>query len=136
MLAKLHVAVFLCILSFVGCNDMKGTIINYVNLSDDEIWADIFGITPNSSPGVLLPGSGTSQLSRVTINSGGDPVFFDEKIKIRWTIKATSVQKEVELNRDDFGIPAKVQGGEVKIIYTASGEWEMKYSRSPVRWKK
>ena len=135
MLAKLHVAVFLCILSFVGCNDMKGTIINYVNLSDDEIWADIFGITPNSSPGVLLPGSGTDQLSEVSVHFF-DPVIFNERIKFKWTIKTTSVQKEVELNRDDFGIPAKVQGGEVKIIYTASGEWEMKYYRSPVRWKK
>jgi hypothetical protein len=117
----------------LGCG-IKLTTINYVNLSNDVIWVDIEGVYPDSSPGVLLPGTGTEQLKR---KSGKyvDPVNFHDDIKITWNVEGETTKKTVELKREDYGIPAKIQGGEIKIIYTASGEWEMKYYRSPVKWK-
>lgn len=126
-----YFSIVLCLFS-IGCG--KWTIISYVNLSSEKIWVDVFGIAPDSSPGVLLPGTGTTRLTEATVESA-EPFTFDDTIKITWNLTGDTNKKTVELHRNDFGIPAKVQGGEVKIIYTASGEWEMKYYRHPAGWK-
>ena len=59
----------------------------------------------------------------------GDPVHFDETIKIEWTIAKEETKHEKEFKRDDLGIPPIVSGGEITFIYTKDSKWEIKYSK-------
>jgi len=111
----------------LGCG-IQWTTINYINLSDNEIWVDIDGTYPNLSPGVLLPGTGTEQLKRKSGEYAG-PIIFEDIIKIAWTVEGTSSKQAAELKRKDFGIPSEVHGGRVKIIYTETDEWRMEFSK-------
>ncbi len=123
-----NVAILLCLTLTAGCGSWNSTDIDYVNLSIERVYATITGVTPNVSPGALLPGTGTEELKRKTAHLGGS-IAFDDAISISWTVHGTSTRREVLLNRKDFGIPREVRGGKVRITYTAARTWELKYSR-------
>ena len=123
-LLKVGVCVVFVFLS--GCGDRGWTNIQYENRSDEAIWVDVKGVSPDPSAGVLMPGVGTDELSRKALNFS-EPVRFKDIITIEWRAKEGGNERSQELKRSDFKIPAIVLGGEIRFIYSAEGKWSIKY---------
>lgn len=123
--------IFSCLMFFFllcnGCRGWDWTNFEYYNRSHLRLYVDVVGVTPDPSPGALVPNV-EGDNTPVKSSHFGDPVLFDDKIKIVWTIDGEMEKREIVLKRDDFDIPSKIRGGKIKITYTAKGQWEVHYS--------
>ena len=117
-----YFSIVLCLFS-IGCG--KWTIISYVNLSSEKIWVDVFGIAPDSSPGVLLPGTGTTRLTEATVESA-EPFTFDDTIKITWNLTEIPTRKPLNCIATILGSRPKFKEGRLRSSIRHRGEWEMK----------
>ena len=120
----LKVGVLVVFLFLSGCGDRGWTNIQYENRSDEAIWVDVKGVTPDPSVGVLGAGVGTHELSGASLEFG-EPVRFKDIITITWRAKEGGNERSQELKRSDFKIPATVRGGEIRFIYSAEGKWSI-----------
>ena len=75
------VGMLLCLTLPVGCGAYRRTVIDHVNLSNEQVVAFMTGVTPDVSPGVLVPGAGTEPLKRCSLYLAR-PVAFDDEITI------------------------------------------------------
>ena len=120
------VGVLIVFLFLSGCGDRGWTNVEWENRSEEAIWVDVKGITPDPSAGVLMPGTGSDQLSEKSSHYS-EPIRVAETITIEWRAKEGGNERSQELKRSDFKIPAIVRGGEIRFIYSAEGKWSIKY---------
>lgn len=118
------IAIVLAVLS-IGCRAWKWTRFEYANQSDDRIEVEVLGIAPDPSPGVLLPGDGADQLSRVSL-SFGDTVLLDDVIKIQW-LTGNDVTEQ-HMDRLSMGLPSSIHGGTVQFTFMTNRQWTVTYS--------
>lgn len=112
-----------------GCRGWKWTNFDYFNRSEDrEIYVSVIGIDPNPSPGYVIPND-INIMTPDASSSFGDPVRFDDIIKIEWTVGEDTKKHEQEFRREDLGIPSVVSGGKITFTYTQIGNWEISYSK-------
>jgi hypothetical protein len=112
-------------LPFTGCAALTEVDFVYFNLSTNEIFVDsIAGLPVWASPGVLVPVHAEDQLSESSMTSW-DPVRVAAKLTIVW--REGGKIHQVELKRDDLGIPAKVKKGKVRFSYLGGDKWRVRY---------
>jgi len=114
----------------LGCGLQKWTRISFVNLNDRYVKVKLQGVSPNPALifRTLQPATGTEQLKEVILNFH-DPVLIDDQIHFFWIESDGNIESQVVLSREAFGLPAKIQGGIFKIIFTAQGEWELDHCK-------
>ncbi len=112
-------------LPFTICAALTEVDFVYFNLSTNEIFVDsITGLPPWASPGVLVPVHAEDQLSEKSMTSW-DPVRVAAKLTIVW--REGGKTHQVDLKRDDLGIPAKVKKGKVRFTYLGGDKWRVRY---------
>jgi hypothetical protein len=120
--------VILGLLLLEGCQAWEWTVFEYFNRSNQKLYVRILGVSPDPSPGVLVPND-DNETTPAAASHFGDSVVFNDVITIEWSTKGGLTKKEVKFKRSDLGIPAKVSGGKITAVYTLAGDWEVKYSR-------
>jgi hypothetical protein len=120
--------VILGLLLLEGCQAWEWTVFEYFNRSNQILYVSVLGITPDPSPGVLVPND-DNETTPVKASNFGAPVIFNDVITIVWSTNSGLTKKEIKFKRSDLGVPAKVSGGKITAVYTLAGDWEVKYSR-------
>ena len=121
---------FLCL----GCataGEPKPTQYNYVNMTDHLLRVEIAGVTPNASPGMVNPHTGSSRLRRVEKEYQRE-ILVADAIEITWTKNRGDQKNHALLRREGLGLPARLSGGKLEFTYTAQETWEVKYYQN---WK-
>lgn len=109
-----------------GCgSDMREVSFVYFNLSTNTIEVlDIGGIPPDATPGILTPTHSETNRLEEAGTSIWRAVHIANQIKIRWQEGGDS--HELDLSRDDLGIPAVLDGGKVQFSYLGDGKWRVR----------
>lgn len=120
----------------------------YFNLSTNELWVtDVVGLPRNATPGRLLPGREENPLD-VKASVFSETIHIKSKIKIVWKdggklgwpgglkpgeLVPVGATHEVEFNREDLGIPAKLSSGRVRLTYLGNEKWRVKLLKANER---
>jgi hypothetical protein len=115
-------------LALLGCRLWAWTDVEYVNHSQREIWAEVVGVRPDPSPGVLIVSS-PSREDATKSSHFGDPVSFDDTFKIVWSVQGSEEKRVMEFQRKDLGIGRRVQGGTFRFVYNADETWTVEYDK-------
>lgn len=108
-----------------GCIGMRQVVFTYYNLSGQEIRVvNIAGMPPNVTPGVLVPAHNEDNRLEEKSASFFEPIRIEDRIKIVWQENGSS--HELELERENLDIPAKVSSGNVRFTYLGNGKWRVK----------
>ena len=106
----------------------------YFNLSSHEIWVtDVIGVPKNDPPGRLTPVPNDDRISENTAFYF-QAVRVADKLEIVWQeggpkgwpggkYLPTGRSHVAVLTREDLGMPAKVENGEVRLTYMGRDKW-------------
>ena len=96
----------------------------YFNLSTNMIKViNIVGLPRVATPGALAPSRVEDEL-KVAASVFYEIVPVADLIRIIW--KENGSSHELELKRNDLGIPAKLKNGKVRFTYLGEGKWRVK----------
>lgn len=135
---------FLIILAFAGCAVVRGVPevhFEWFNLGTNEIWVtDVVGLPAEASPGRLTVNRAESQLE-TSESIFSETVRVKDRITIKWRDNGKEgwpgglkipgsvppgTAHQVEFNRGDLGIPAKMRSGKVRFTYLGEDKWRIK----------
>jgi hypothetical protein len=127
-----------CMASTAGLPEVT---FEYFNLSTNEIWVtDVVGLPRQATPGRLMTIREETELE-VSASHFLEAVSIKKRIKIMWkdngmqgwpgglkkheTIPPGTAH-QVDLKRDDLGIPAKLSSGKIRFTYLGDEKWRVK----------
>lgn len=108
-----------------GCSASKSVEFLYFNVSTNEIRVlDVEGITPRIAPGYLspAPSDDIDSLYVVGLNLYGG-VIIQQRFKLVWT--EGGVSREAWVNREDLGLPSKLEQATVRLTYVGDEKWRI-----------
>jgi hypothetical protein len=133
-------------LILLGCQKVEAlpnVEFEWFNLSTNEICiTDATGIPPEASAGLLTPSHAEDSLESSTSHFS-EIIKVKSEIKIKWNDNGTNgfhgdfelpgkilpgVAHQIELKRDDLGIPSKLTNGKIRFTYLGNDKWRVKFS--------
>jgi hypothetical protein len=108
-----------------GCLGISHVDFAYFNLSGTEIYVtQIDGFPPNATPGVLMSVHDGNNKREAKAAHFFENVHIGERIAIQWQEGATS--HEVQLKREEVGLPRELMRGEIQLTYLGEDRWRVK----------
>ena len=110
---------------YVGCVCPQPVEFAFFNLSGHEIVVnDVAGLPPNATPGVLMPVLDDTNRLNEKCAVLYERVRVGDRIKIIWT--EADKPRELELQRSELAVPARLKGGKLRFTYLGDGKWRVK----------
>lgn len=130
------------VFAYAGCaGNSPEVTFTYFNLSTNEIWVtDITGLPPDATPGRLMP-SREETLLQAKSSVFSETVRIEDRITVLWKDNGTQgwpgglktpgaipsgTTHQIELKRDDLGIPAKLTSGKIWFTYLGNEKWHVR----------
>jgi hypothetical protein len=133
-------ATLICVMG-VEASDLPAVSFEWFNLSTNEIWVTaVIGFPKDASPGRLTPNRSENRLERSEIVIS-ETVRIKDRITIMWKNNGAlgwlgglktpggvlpGTAHQVELKRDDLGIPAKLNSERIRFTYLGDDKWRVR----------
>ena len=118
---------FGCIMAccfMVGCAEPKHVDFVFFNLSGMQIRVvNIDGLPPGVAAGYLVPVHDENNRLQESSTSFFDPILVADRLKIVW--QEAGVLRELELTREELGLPSKLEDSKVRFTYQGNGKWRV-----------
>jgi len=115
--------------------DFRGVSLEFYNLSEKTITVvDIGGFPAMQGLHLLQPNPGSEENPAIRVGqSVQGPLLVPDKVKITWleggTSSGSGAPHQIEIPRDEFGVPASLSGRALRFIYLGKNQWRLKVTK-------
>lgn len=126
---------------YANGSGVRKTHFEWFNLSTNHIWVtEVVGFSLDISPGRLEPSNAEEQLESSELVFS-ETVRIEDRITIKWIDNGKAgwpgglkspgstppgVAHQLELKRNDLGIPSKLRRGKIRYTYLGNDKWRVK----------